>query len=113
MLHIEEEILPLCRELNIAVVHYSPLGRGFLTGKIKSVDTLVEDDYRGNTPRFQGDNFTYNLALVQRLEELANELHISPPQLALAWLLSNGEDLVPIPGTKKSSYVAENIGARH
>jgi aryl-alcohol dehydrogenase-like predicted oxidoreductase len=108
---IEEEILPLCRELNIAVVPYSPLGRGFLTGKIKSVDTLVEDDYRRNTPRFQGDNFTHNLALVQRLEEIANELHISPSQLALAWLLSNGEDLVPIPGTKKSSYVAENIGA--
>jgi aryl-alcohol dehydrogenase-like predicted oxidoreductase len=108
---IEQEILPLCRELNIAVVPYSPLGRGFLTGKIKSVDTLVEHDYRRNTPRFQGDNFTHNLALVQRLEEIANELHISPSQLALAWLLSNGEDLIPIPGTKKSSYVAENIGA--
>lgn len=108
---IEQEILPLCRELNIAVVPYSPLGRGFLTGKIKSVDTLVEQDYRRSTPRFQGDNFTHNLALVQRLEELANELHISPSQLALAWLLSNGEDLIPIPGTKKSSYVAENIGA--
>nr|WP_076576992.1 aldo/keto reductase [Paenibacillus macquariensis] len=108
---IEEEIFPLCRELNIAVVPYSPLGRGFLTGKIKSVDTLAEHDYRRNTPRFQGDNFTHNLALVQRLEEIANELHISPSQLALAWLLSNGEDLVPIPGTKKSSYMAENIGA--
>ncbi|NUU59851.1 aldo/keto reductase [Paenibacillus agri] len=108
---IEKEILPLCRELQIAVVPYSPLGRGFLTGKIKSVNTLVEHDYRRNTPRFQGENFKHNLSLVQRLEEISNQLHISPSQLALAWLLSNGEDLVPIPGTKKSSYVEENIAA--
>ncbi|SCW81811.1 Predicted oxidoreductase [Paenibacillus tianmuensis] len=108
---IEEEILPLCRDLNLAIVPYSPLGRGFLSGKIKSVDNFVENDYRRNTPRFQGENFNQNLTLVQSLEEIANELSISPSQLALAWLLSNGEDLIPIPGTKRISYLEENIAA--
>lgn len=108
---IEEEILPLCRKLNIAVVPYSPLGRGFLSGKIKSVDNFVENDYRRNSPRFQGDNFNQNLSLIQPLEEIADQLNISLAQLALTWLLSNGEDIVPIPGTKRKSYLKENIAA--
>jgi aryl-alcohol dehydrogenase-like predicted oxidoreductase len=108
---IEEEILPLCRELNIAVVPYSPLGRGFLSGRIKSMDTLVENDYRRNTPRLQGKNFHQNISLVQILENIANNMNISAAQLALAWLLSNGEDLIPIPGTKKIAYLEENIAA--
>ncbi|MFD6510657.1 aldo/keto reductase [Bacillus sp. NPDC060175] len=108
---IEEEILPLCRELNIAIVPYSPLGRGFLSGKIKSIDKLVESDYRRNTPRFQEENFDYNLSLLDKLEKLAKEMNIKPSQLALSWLLSNGEDLIPIPGTKKISYLEENIAA--
>lgn len=108
---IEEEILPLCRKLNIAVVPYSPLGRGFLSGKIKSVDNFVENDYRRNSPRFQGDNFNQNLSLIQPLEEIAEQLNISLAQLALTWLLSNGKDIVPIPGTKRKSYLKENIAA--
>ncbi|MFT9819601.1 aldo/keto reductase [Lysinibacillus sp. NPDC056185] len=108
---IEEEILPLCRKLNIAVVPYSPLGRGFLSGKIKSVDKFVENDFRRNAPRFQGGNFNQNLALIRQLEEIANQLNISPAQLALTWLMSNGLDIVPIPGTKRRSYLKENIAA--
>ncbi|MDT8975797.1 aldo/keto reductase [Paenibacillus sp. chi10] len=108
---IEEEILPLCRQLNISVVPYSPLGRGFLSGKIKSVDKFVENDFRRNAPRFQGDNFNQNLSLIRPLEEIADQLNISPAQLALTWLLSNGEDIIPIPGTKRKSYLKENIAA--
>ncbi|MEK8130099.1 aldo/keto reductase [Paenibacillus filicis] len=108
---IEEEILPLCRDLGISIVPYSPLGRGFLSGKIKSVDTLVENDYRRKTPRLQGDNLQQNLSLVQRLEDIAHNMNISASQLALAWLLANGEDLIPIPGTKKIPYLEENIAA--
>ncbi|MFE3574267.1 aldo/keto reductase [Lysinibacillus sp. NPDC059133] len=108
---IEEEILPLCRKLNIAVVPYSPLGRGFLSGKIKAVDKFVDNDFRRNAPRFQGGNFNQNLALIRQLEEIANQLNISPAQLALAWLMSNGLDIIPIPGTKRRSYLQENIAA--
>ncbi|SDZ67692.1 Predicted oxidoreductase [Evansella caseinilytica] len=108
---IEEEILPLCRKLNIAVVPYSPLGRGFLSGKLKSIDNLVKNDYRRNSPRFQGENFNQNLLLIQRLEDTACQMNISPAQLALTWLLSNGEDIIPIPGTKRRSYLKENIAA--
>lgn len=108
---IEEEILPLCRKLNIAVVPYSPLGRGFLSGKIKSVDKFVENDFRRNVPRFQGGNFNQNLTLIRQLEDIANQLNISPAQLALTWLMSNGEDIIPIPGTKRRSYLKENIAA--
>ncbi|MEY9978186.1 aldo/keto reductase [Lysinibacillus sp. RC79] len=108
---IEEEILPLCRELNIAVVPYSPLGRGFLSGKIKSVDKFVENDFRRNAPRFQGGNFNQNLSLIRQLEDIANQLNISPAQLALTWLMSNGLDIIPIPGTKRRSYLKENIAA--
>lgn len=108
---IEEEILPLCRKQNIAVVPYSPLGRGFLSGKLKSIDNLVENDFRRNAPRFQGDNFNQNLSLIQPLEDIADQLNINPAQLALTWLLSNGEDIIPIPGTKRRSYLKENIAA--
>ncbi|MFJ6210734.1 aldo/keto reductase [Lysinibacillus sp. NPDC092081] len=108
---IEEEILPLCRKLNIAVVPYSPLGRGFLSGKIKEVDKFVENDFRRNAPRFQGGNFNQNLTLIRQLEVIANQLNISPAQLALTWLMSNGLDIIPIPGTKRRSYLKENIAA--
>ncbi|MFB6731902.1 aldo/keto reductase [Bacillus mobilis] len=108
---IEEEILPLCRDLNIAIVPYSPLGRGFLSGKIKSINTLVENDYRRNTPRFQDENFNHNRLLVNKLEDLAHQLNVSTSQLALAWLLANGEDIIPIPGTKKIQYLEENMAA--
>jgi len=103
--------LPLCRKLNIAVVPYSPLGRGFLSGKIKATDKFVENDFRRNAPRFQEGNFNQNLALIRQLEEIANQLNISPAQLALTWLMSNGLDIVPIPGTKRKSYLKENIAA--
>src|SRR4051812_498723 len=107
----EDEILPLCRELGIGFVAYSPLGRGFLTGRFRTFDDLPEDDYRRNSPRFQGENFQKNLDLVQRVEEIAERKHCSPAQLALAWLLAQGEDIVPIPGTKQRRYLEENIGA--
>ncbi|AIQ14100.1 aldo/keto reductase [Paenibacillus durus] len=108
---VEDEILPLCRELGIGFVAYSPLGRGFLTGQIKSFDDLEESDYRRFSPRFQGDNFRKNLDLVERIHEIAKEKGCSSSQLALAWLLSRGEDIVPIPGTKRRSYLEENAGA--
>lgn len=107
----EEEILPLCRELGIGFVPYSPLGRGFLTGKIQKPEDLPEDDYRKTTPRFQGENFQRNLDLVKRVEEIAHEKHCTPAQLALAWVLAQGQDIVPIPGTKRRKYLQENIGA--
>ena len=108
---VEDEILPLCRELGIGFVPYSPLGRGFLTGQIKNFEDLAEDDYRRFSPRFQGENFQKNLDLVNKIEEMAAEKGCRPAQLALAWLLAQGEDIVPIPGTKRVKYLDENIGA--
>ena len=96
----EDEILPTCRELGIGFVAYSPLGRGFLTGQIKTFDDLAADDYRRSSPRFQGDNLARNLALVDRVGEIAKEKGCTPSQLALAWVLAQGDDIVPIPGTK-------------
>lgn len=108
---VEDEILPLCRELGIGFVPYSPLGRGFLTGQIKIFEDLAEDDYRRFSPRFQGANFQKNLDLVTKIEEMAGEKGCRPAQLALSWLLAQGEDIVPIPGTKHIKYLDENIGA--
>jgi len=108
---VEAEILPTCRELGIALVPYSPLGRGFLSGKIKQVDDLAPDDWRRHGPRFQGENFEWNLELVRSIENLAQPKRCTPAQLALAWVLSRGEDIVPIPGTKRRSYLEENLGA--
>jgi aryl-alcohol dehydrogenase-like predicted oxidoreductase len=107
----EDEILPLCRELGIGFVAYSPLGRGFLTGRFRTFEDLPEDDYRRNSPRFQGENFQRNLDLVGRVEEIARRKRCTPAQLALAWLLAEGQDIVPIPGTKQRRYLEENVGA--
>lgn len=107
----EDEILPTCRELGIGFVAYSPLGRGFLTGQIKKFDDLADDDFRRRSPRFQGENFAKNLQLVAKIEEIAAEKHIQPSQLALAWVLAQGDDIVPIPGTKRRKYLEENAGA--
>lgn len=107
----EDQILPTCRELGVGFVAYSPLGRGFLAGKIKRFDDLAEDDYRRNSPRFQGGNFQRNLDLVQRLEEMAAAKGCSASQLALAWVLAQGADIVPIPGTKRRKYLEENLAA--
>ena len=107
----EDRLLDVCRELGIGFVAYSPLGRGFLTGQIKSFDDLAPDDYRRNAPRFQGENFQKNLELVKRIEEIAAEKGCTPAQLALAWVLAQGEDIVPIPGTKRRKYLEENVGA--
>ena len=108
---VEEEILPVVRELGIGFVAYSPLGRGFLTGRFQSFEDLPPDDNRRNHPRFQGENFSRNLALVERVRQIAAEKRCSPAQLALAWLLARGTDIVPIPGTKKRKYLEENVGA--
>ncbi len=107
----ETEILATCRDLGIGFVAYSPLGRGFLTGQFRSFDDLPEDDYRRFTPRFQGENFQKNLDLVRRVEEIAIEKHCKPSQLALAWVMAQGDDVVPIPGTKRRKYLEENVGA--
>ena len=107
----EEEIIPTLRELGIGLVAYSPLGRGFLTGAITSPDDLADDDFRRNNPRFQGENFQRNLDLVARVREIASEHNCSPGQLALAWVLAQGEDVVPIPGTKRRKYLEENVEA--
>jgi len=107
----EKEALGVCRELGIGLVPYSPLGRGFLTGQIKRFEDLPEDDYRRTSPRFQGENFQHNLALVKRVEEIARERKCTPTQLALAWVLAQGDDIVPIPGTKHRKYLQENVGA--
>jgi aryl-alcohol dehydrogenase-like predicted oxidoreductase len=107
----EDEILPTCRELGIGFVAYSPLGRGFLTGQLKTFDDLAPDDYRRNSPRFQGENFQKNLDLVRRVEEMAKQKGCKPSQLALAWVLAQGDDIVPIPGTKRRKYLEENVGA--
>ncbi len=107
----EKEVLGVCRELGIGLVPYSPLGRGFLTGKIKKPEDLPNDDYRRTTPRFQGENFQRNLDLVERVTTIAREKKCTPAQLALAWVLAQGNDIVPIPGTKRRKYLQENIGA--
>jgi aryl-alcohol dehydrogenase-like predicted oxidoreductase len=107
----EDGILDVCRELGIGFVAYSPLGRGFLTGQIKSFDDLAPDDYRRNSPRFQGQNFKKNLELIRRIEAMAAEKGCTPAQLTLAWLLAQGEDIVPIPGTKRPKYLEENVAA--
>ncbi len=106
----ENEILPTCRELGIGFVAYSPLGRGFLTGQIKRFEDLPADDYRRLSPRFQGQNFQKNLDLVRRVEEIAAKKKCKASQLALAWVLAQGEDIVPIPGTKRRKYLEENVG---
>ena len=107
----EDEILPTVRELGIGFVAYSPLGRGFLTGRFRTIDDLPDDDWRRNSPRFQGENFQKNLDLVRHIEQLARQKRCTPSQLALAWLLARGGDIVPIPGTKRRSYLEENVGA--
>jgi aryl-alcohol dehydrogenase-like predicted oxidoreductase len=107
----EDGVLAACRELGVGFVAYSPLGRGFLTGQIKRFEDLAADDYRRMSPRFQGDNFRKNLDLVARVEEIAAEKRCRPSQLALAWVLAQGDDIVPIPGTKRVAYLEENVGA--
>ncbi len=107
----EDEILATVRELGIGFVAYSPLGRGFLTGQIRSIDDLAADDYRRYSPRFQGENFAKNLDMVTRVTEMAETRGVTPGQLALAWVLFQGEDIVPIPGTKRRSYLEENVAA--
>jgi aryl-alcohol dehydrogenase-like predicted oxidoreductase len=107
----EAEVLPTVRELGIGYVAYSPLGRGFLTGQITSPDDFADDDFRKNHPRFQGENFDRNIALVREVEAMAAEKGCTTAQLALAWVLAQGEDVVPIPGTRHSRYLDDNIGA--
>ena len=107
----EDEILPACRELGVGFVAYSPLGRGFLSGAIRSPEDLEEGDFRRSSPRFQGENFDKNLALVDAIERLARRKGVTAPQLALAWVLHQGEDIVPIPGTKRRERLEENVAA--
>jgi aryl-alcohol dehydrogenase-like predicted oxidoreductase len=107
----EDGILDACRELGVGFVPYSPLGRGFLTGQIKTFEDLEPDDYRRQSPRFQGENFQKNLDLVAKIDEIATSKGCTPAQLALAWVLAQGEDQVPIPGTKRRKYLEENLGA--
>jgi len=107
----EPEVLPTCRRLGIAFVAYSPLGRGFLTGAFKSPEDFEPGDYRRVSPRFQGENFTRNLELVEKVKQLASESGVTASQLALAWVLAQGEDIVPIPGTKRRKYIEENAAA--
>jgi aryl-alcohol dehydrogenase-like predicted oxidoreductase len=108
---VEDEILPTIRELGIGFVAYSPLGRGFLSGQITSPDDFAPDDFRRNLPRFQGENFNKNLQLVERVKKIAAEKGVTPGQLALAWLLAQRNDIVPIPGTKRQKYLEENVAA--
>jgi aryl-alcohol dehydrogenase-like predicted oxidoreductase len=108
---VEEEILPAIRKLGIGLVPYSPLGRGFLTGRFKSTDDLEENDYRRKTPRFQTENLETNLGLLKAVETLATEKGVKPGQVALAWVLAQGKDIVPIPGTKRRTYLEENVAA--
>ena len=107
----EDELIPLCRELGITFVPYSPLGRGFLTGRFKSPDDLAPDDWRRNNPRFQGENFQRNLDLVHRIEEMAAEKGCTPAQLALAWVMAQGEEIVPIPGSSRRTHLEQNLAA--
>ncbi len=104
-------MLPVARELGIGIVPYSPLGRGFLTGQLKSVDDFDEDDFRRGLPRFQGENFDKNLELVERVRDLAAARGATAGQLALAWVLAQGDDVAPIPGTKRRLYLEENVGS--
>jgi aryl-alcohol dehydrogenase-like predicted oxidoreductase len=108
---LEDELLATLRELGIGVVAYSPLGRGFLSGRITSPDDFGDDDFRRNHPRFTGENFARNLDLVERVRQLAADKGVTPSQLAIAWVLAQGDDVVPIPGTKRRSYLEENLGA--
>ena len=108
---IEAEILPTLRELGIGLVPYSPLGRGFLTGEIKSYEDIPEDDYRRNDPRYQGENFAKNMELVDVVKDIARSKNAAPGQIALAWLLAQGEDIAPIPGTKRLEYLEENAAS--
>jgi aryl-alcohol dehydrogenase-like predicted oxidoreductase len=107
----EGRVLPTCRELGIGLVAYSPLGRGFLTGQITRYEDFAPDDYRRNSPRFQGENLQKNLDLVKKVEEIAREKKCTASQLALAWVLAQGDDIVPIPGTKRVKYLEDNVGA--
>ena len=107
----EEEILSACRELGIGFVAYSPLGRGFLSGRFQTPEDIPADDYRRNHPRFQGENFYHNLELTKRMEEIAKVKNCTPSQLAIAWVLAQGKDIVPIPGTKKTKYIEENAAS--
>lgn len=107
----EDDILPTCRELGIGFVAYSPLGRGFLTGQIRRFEDLATDDFRRYSPRFQGENFERNLQLVTHIEQMATERGCKPSQLGLAWVMAQGNDIVPIPGTKRRSYLEENVAA--
>jgi aryl-alcohol dehydrogenase-like predicted oxidoreductase len=107
----EAEIIPTCRELGIGFVAYSPLGRGFLSGRFSNPDELAEDDFRRTQPRFQGENLEANMRIVAKLREIAEEKDITPAQLALAWVLAQGDDVVPIPGTKRRTYLEENAAA--
>lgn len=107
----EDEILSVCRELGIGFVAYSPLGRGFLTGRFQKFEDIPADDYRRNNPRFQGENFEKNLTLVKEVEAIAQEKHCTTSQVALAWVLAQGSDIVPIPGTKRRSYLEQNVQA--
>ncbi|RKH52547.1 aldo/keto reductase [Corallococcus sp. AB049A] len=107
----EDGVLQTCRELGVGFVPYSPLGRGFLTGQFKRFEDLPEDDYRRHSPRFQGENFQRNLKLVEHIDRLARQKQCTPAQLALAWVLSRGQDVVPIPGTKRRKYLDDNLGA--
>jgi aryl-alcohol dehydrogenase-like predicted oxidoreductase len=107
----EIDLLPVCRELGTSLVAYSPLGRGFLTGAFQSPDNFPPDDWRRHSPRFQGENFYRNLALVKKIEEIATQKQCTPAQLALTWLLAKGEDIIPIPGMKRRSRLHENVGA--
>ena len=111
MRDVEDEILPTCRELGIGFVPYSPLGRGFLTGRFTKFEDLPEDDFRRRQPRFQGENFQKNLDLVRHVERVASKKGCTPAQLVLAWLLHQGDDIVPIPGTKRVDYLEDNVGA--
>jgi len=108
---VEDEILPTCRELGIGFVAYSPLGRGFLSGRFSSPDELDDGDFRRSGPRFTGENLDANLKLAAKLAEIAGERGITPAQLALAWVLAKGEDVVPIPGTKRRTYLEQNAAA--
>jgi aryl-alcohol dehydrogenase-like predicted oxidoreductase len=108
---LEDEVVPTARELGVGIVAYSPLGRGFLTGQVRNIDDLAPDDFRRTSPRFQGENFRRNLELVDRVREIAAEKGVTPAQLALAWVHARGDDVVPIPGTKRRRYLEENVAA--
>jgi len=108
---LEEEIIPKCQELNVSLVAYSPLGRGFLSGEIKKFDDFEKDDYRRMSPRFQGDNFDKNLELVNKITDIAKRMDKTASQVALAWTLAQGEHIIPIPGTKRIKYLMENTQA--